>query len=114
MPAASGSIIVANGSHWVAHAMTGDVTISSTGVTTVGNVALSAGGTHANLSGTGPGILIQATAGANVTVVQGGSSYSVTNGTTDRTYDANATSVDELADILATLIADLQALKILT
>jgi len=33
----------------------------------------------------------------------------ITNVTTDRTYDANATTVDELADVLGTLIADLQA-----
>ncbi len=37
-----------------------------------------------------------------------GSAYSITNGTTDRTYDANATTVDELADILYTLIQDLK------
>ena len=39
--------------------------------------------------------------------------YTVTNHTTDRTYDANATSLDELADILGTLIADLQAIGLL-
>ena len=35
--------------------------------------------------------------------------YSVTNLTTDRTYDANATSTAELADVLGTLIADLRS-----
>lgn len=40
--------------------------------------------------------------------------YSVSNGTTDRTYDADATSVDELADILATLIADLRSLGLVS
>lgn len=35
--------------------------------------------------------------------------YSPTNVSTDRAYDANATTVDELADVLGTLIADLQA-----
>ncbi len=34
--------------------------------------------------------------------------YTVTNALTDRTYDANLTSVDEIADILGTLISDLQ------
>lgn len=34
--------------------------------------------------------------------------YTVTNDATDRTYDANLTSLDELADVLGTLIADLQ------
>lgn len=35
--------------------------------------------------------------------------YSVSNVTTDRTYDANSTSIDELADVLGSLIADLRA-----
>lgn len=36
--------------------------------------------------------------------------YATTNVTTDRTYDANATTVDELADIVGTLISDLRTL----
>jgi hypothetical protein len=35
--------------------------------------------------------------------------YSPTNVIADRAYDANATTIDELADVLGTLIADLQA-----
>ena len=35
--------------------------------------------------------------------------YTITNALTDRAYDANATTVEELADVLATLISDLQA-----
>lgn len=34
--------------------------------------------------------------------------YSPTNVTTDRSYDANSTTLDELADVLGSLIADLQ------
>jgi hypothetical protein len=34
-------------------------------------------------------------------------SYTITNVVTDRAYDANATTVDELADVLGTLISDL-------
>lgn len=37
------------------------------------------------------------------------STYTPTNVTTDRSYDANATTVDEVADVLGTLIAELQA-----
>ena len=37
-----------------------------------------------------------------------GSPYTVTNGTTDRTFDANSTTLDELADVLYTLITDLK------
>lgn len=33
--------------------------------------------------------------------------YTITNQSEDRTFDADSTSTDELADILATLIADL-------
>lgn len=36
--------------------------------------------------------------------------YTPTNVTTDRSYDANSTTVTELADVLGTLIADLQSL----
>ena len=39
--------------------------------------------------------------------------YTPTNVTTDRSYDANLTTVDELADVLGTLIADLQATGII-
>lgn len=39
--------------------------------------------------------------------------YTPTNVTTDRSYDANATSTAELADVLGTLIADLQAIGLL-
>jgi hypothetical protein len=39
--------------------------------------------------------------------------YTPTNVTTDRAYDANATTIDELADVLGTLIADLQGLGLL-
>ncbi len=33
--------------------------------------------------------------------------YTITNDTTDRTFDANSTTLDEIADVLATLIEDL-------
>lgn len=39
--------------------------------------------------------------------------YTVSNVTTDRTYDANSTSLDEIADVLGTLIADLRATGVL-
>lgn len=39
--------------------------------------------------------------------------YLATNVTTDRAYDANATTIDELADVLGTLIADLRAAGII-
>jgi hypothetical protein len=35
--------------------------------------------------------------------------YTATNVTTDRSYDANSTTLDEVADVLGTLISDLRA-----
>jgi hypothetical protein len=46
--------------------------------------------------------------------IRGGNTYSATNVTTDRAYDANATSTDELADVLGTLIADLKTAGVLS
>lgn len=46
-------------------------------------------------------------------VVQNTGWGSITNVTTDRVYDANATTVDELADVLGTLIAQLVSYGIL-
>jgi hypothetical protein len=45
-----------------------------------------------------------------VTPVVRPSAYTVTNALTDRAYDANATTTDELADVLGTLIGDLRNL----
>ena len=41
------------------------------------------------------------------------SAYTTSNVTTDRTYDANATTLDELADIVGTLIADLKTANVI-
>jgi hypothetical protein len=41
------------------------------------------------------------------------SAYTVTNGTTDRSFDADATSLDEIADVLGTLINDLKTIGLL-
>jgi hypothetical protein len=53
--------------------------------------------------------------GNRVTIAQDGGlqTYTPTNVVTDRSYDANATSVAELADVLGTLIADFQAAGVL-
>lgn len=57
------------------------------------------------------GDLYQATADAidRLQALYGSSAYTVANATTDRDYDADATTVDELADVLATLIEDLKS-----
>lgn len=47
---------------------------------------------------------------AGTLVVGTAPTYAVTNGGTDRTYDADATSDAEVADVLATVIADLVAI----
>ena len=43
-----------------------------------------------------------------ITKMSGTQTYAVSNVTTDRTYNANATTLDEIADVLGTLIADLR------
>lgn len=43
-------------------------------------------------------------------VSSGAATYTITNVTTDRSYDANATTLDEIADTLGTLVADLRAI----
>jgi hypothetical protein len=40
--------------------------------------------------------------------------YTIANAVSDRDYDANATDVNELADVLASLIGDLQNVGILS
>jgi hypothetical protein len=47
---------------------------------------------------------------SNQLVYGSAQTYSVSNVTTDRTYDANATTINELADVLGTLIADLRTI----
>lgn len=48
-----------------------------------------------------------------VTPVARSSAYTPTNVTTDRSYDANATTIDELADVLGSLIVDLQSVGLI-
>lgn len=49
----------------------------------------------------------------NATPVVQPSAYTTSNVTTDRTYDANATTLDEVADVLGTLISDLKSLGLI-
>jgi hypothetical protein len=41
------------------------------------------------------------------------STFTITNGGTDRAYDANATSLDEISDVLGTLIADMKVIGLM-
>ena len=45
--------------------------------------------------------------------LSGITTYTASNVSTDRSYDANATTVDELADVLGTLIADLRTIGLI-
>lgn len=57
-------------------------------------------------SGTAPMLGFYGSAAVVRQVLSSTAGYTVTNLTTDRSYDANATSIDELADVLGTLAAD--------
>jgi hypothetical protein len=62
------------------------------------------------------GSITTSVAGTTVTIslsAVGGANYTVTNGAVDRAYDANATTLDEIADVLGTLISDLQTANII-
>lgn len=67
--------------------------------------ALSAG--SAAISGT---LTTTGNVGFNGQAAAARPTYTVTNPTTDRTFNADSTSVDELADVLATVVADLKTI----
>lgn len=46
-------------------------------------------------------------AAVNSRIAKAGSPFTVTNSTTVRSFDASDTSLDELADVIATLLQDL-------
>jgi hypothetical protein len=50
----------------------------------------------------------------NITAYDTGQTYTVQNVSVDRAYDADSTTIDELADIVGTLITDLQSVNILS
>jgi hypothetical protein len=83
---------------------------SSTGVGVFGNSefsnALAIGGAL-NHDGTTVGFF-------GVTPAARPTTYAASNVTVDRTYDANATTLDEVADVLGTLIADLRTMGLVT
>jgi hypothetical protein len=88
----------------VALDVTGAALVSST-------LGVTGATTLTNLAGTGSRMVIASAAGL-LSAPALSSAYSITNVTTDRAYNANSTSIDELADVLGTLIADLQAGKL--
>jgi len=55
----------------------------------------------------------QSNVNRDVTLPFAPSAYTVTNDLTDRAYDANTVAVAELADVVGTIIADLQGLGLL-
>jgi hypothetical protein len=72
-----------------------------TATTVTGNLALEGATAPVLLGGTGS----RSFGNGGVSV----QTYAASNVTTDRTYNANSTTTDELADVLGTLIADLRA-----
>lgn len=91
---------------------------SGLGVLAIGNAALAPSGSStdgvslyaADVSSASV-LHIKTEAGPVIRLYQVGT-YTVTNGTTDRTFDADATTLDELADIVATIIADIKNTRI--
>ncbi len=68
--------------------------------------------TLATLAGSSAGV-VQASSSGQLSRLAKSPVYSTSNVSVDRAMDANATTLDELADVLGTLIADLKAAQIL-
>jgi hypothetical protein len=86
-----------------------DVKLYQVGVEVARTTTAALGGFFANNTLTGAGFeRVLTTADRRSAEI-----YAPTNVSTDRAYDANATSIDELADVLGTLIADLQAIDVI-
>jgi len=81
------------------------LTIDGTRLTLLDDIDISFGTTNGGKIGTNTS---QKIGFWGVTPVTQGPAYTVTNLTPDRTYDANATTVAELADVLGTLLSDLK------
>lgn len=76
------------------------------------NLGLTATATELNYTD-GVTSAIQTQLNTKVTLPGSPADYTITNSTTDRTFNADQTTIDELADVLATLIADLTATGLL-
>lgn len=122
---ASATVRVTNGSTGAGSLIIGTSTVGSIGTSGVGVLAV-ANGTAPSSSPADEFQLYSAdwngagTAAAHFRNEQGhvikiarAATYTPTNVSTDRSYDANATTLDELADVVGTLIADLQTLGFL-
>lgn len=63
-----------------------------------------------NANSLGGSLAVVGNFGANGQAPAARQTYTITNVTTDRSYDANATTLDEVADALGTLVADLRTI----
>lgn len=72
-----------------------------------GNKSLYIGCTTRGTMGTAPHAMTTGSVYVDLSIAN--ATYSASNVTTDRAFDANSTTTDELADVLGTLIADLRA-----
>jgi hypothetical protein len=78
---------------------------------------LQLGGAFCNLNASGNATLTFPTGTGTIAITsdfQTGQAYTPTNVVTDRSFDANSTSLNEIADVLGTLINDLQSVNILS
>jgi len=109
--AQSGSATASIGAR-IALATTYALQLSDTGGTAAGGITF---GTDTNLYRsaanrlkTDDALMVVGNVGFNNQTPAAMQTYAASNVTTDRTYDANATTIDEVADVLGTLIADLR------
>jgi hypothetical protein len=83
------------------------------GASAADTVSVAVGGNNAATFGSGGSLKVAGTFAVNGATPAARPDYTVTNGATDRTFNANALSIDELADVVSTLVADLTAIGLL-
>jgi hypothetical protein len=83
------------------------------GAASADTLSVAVGGNNAATFGSTGSLKVAGTVGFNGATPAARPTYAVSNEAADRTYDANATSINELSDILGTLINDLTAIGLL-
>lgn len=122
---AASAMRVTNGSTGAGSLVLGTSTVGSIGTSGVGVLAIANGTApssspadefqlySADWNGAGTAAAHFRNEEGHIIKIARAATYTPTNVSTDRSYDANATTLDELADVVGTLIADLQTLGFL-
>ena len=103
-PSTSGNVMTSNGTSWIssAPASSGHI-IKDEGTTLATRPSLNFKGANITVTDNA----LENSTDVTITPTTLSPAYTVTNVTTDRTFDADSTSINELADVLGTVIQDI-------